>query len=31
VIQVVSRVERALLVELIEWRSLLQNMKMPRD
>ena len=31
VIQVVGRIERALLVELIEWRSLLQNRKMPRN
>ena len=31
VIQVVGRIERALLVELIEWRSLLQNRKMPRS
>ncbi len=31
VIQVVSRIERALLVELLEWRSLLQNTKMPRN
>jgi hypothetical protein len=31
VIEVVTKVERALLVELLEWRSLLQNMKMPRN
>lgn len=31
VTQVVERVERALLVELLEWRSLLQNMKMPKN
>ena len=31
VIDVVSKVERALLVELLEWRSLLQNRKMPRN
>jgi hypothetical protein len=31
VIQVVGRIERALLVELIEWRALLQNRKMPRN
>lgn len=31
VIQVVNRVERALLIELLEWRSLLQNTKMPRN
>ncbi len=31
VIQVVNKIERALLVELLEWRSLLQNTKMPRD
>jgi len=31
VIEVVSKIERALLVELLEWRSLLQNMKMPRN
>ena len=30
VVQVVSKIERALLVELLEWRSLLQNTKMPR-
>ena len=30
VMPVVSKVERALLVELLEWRSLLQNVKMPR-
>ena len=29
-IQVVNKIERALLVELLEWRSLLQNTKMPR-
>jgi hypothetical protein len=31
VIEVVSKIERALLVELLEWRSLLQNRKMPRN
>ena len=31
VIEVVSKIERALLVELLEWRSLLKNMKMPRN
>jgi hypothetical protein len=31
VIEVVNKIERALLVELLEWRSLLQNMKMPRN
>jgi len=31
VIQVVNKIERALLVELLEWRSLLQNTKMPRN
>jgi hypothetical protein len=31
VIQVVNKIERALLVELLEWRSLLQNTKMPRS
>ena len=31
VIEVVSKIERALLVELLEWRSLLRNMKMPRN
>jgi hypothetical protein len=31
VIGVVNKIERALLVELLEWRSLLQNMKMPRN
>ena len=31
VVQVVSKIERALLVELLEWRSLLQNTKMPRN
>ncbi len=31
VIEVVSKIERTLLVELLEWRSLLQNMKMPRN
>jgi hypothetical protein len=31
VIEVVDKIERALLVELLEWRSLLQNMKMPRN
>jgi hypothetical protein len=30
VTQVVNKIERALLVELLEWRSLLQNTKMPR-
>jgi hypothetical protein len=30
-IQVVNKIERALLVELLEWRSLLQNTKMPRN
>jgi hypothetical protein len=30
-LQVVDRVERALFVELLEWRSLLQNRKMPRS
>jgi len=29
--KVVSKIERALMVELLEWRSLLQNMKMPRN
>ena len=29
--QVVGKIERCLLVELIEWRSLLQNRKMPRN
>ncbi len=29
--RVVNKIERALLVELIEWRSLLQNLKMPRN
>ena len=31
VIKVVNKIERALLVELLEWRSLLQNTKMPRN
>jgi hypothetical protein len=31
VIQVVNNIERALLVELLEWRALLQNRKMPRS
>jgi hypothetical protein len=31
VIEVVTKIERALVVELLEWRSLLQNMKMPRN
>jgi hypothetical protein len=30
VIRVVNKVERVLLVELLEWRSLLQNTKLPR-
>lgn len=30
-IKIVSKIERALVVELLEWRSLLQNMKMPRN
>jgi hypothetical protein len=30
-LQVVERIERALFVELLEWRSLLQNRKMPRS
>jgi hypothetical protein len=30
-LQVVDRIERALFVELLEWRSLLQNRKMPRS
>jgi hypothetical protein len=30
VIRVVTKIERILLVELLEWRSLLQNKKMPR-
>ena len=29
--QVVNNIERALLVELLEWRALLQNRKMPRN
>ncbi len=29
IIEVVSKIERALLVELLEWRSLLQNTKLP--
>jgi hypothetical protein len=31
VIEVVSKIERALLAEMLEWRSLRQNMKMPRN
>jgi hypothetical protein len=31
VLQVVNKIERALLVELLEWRALLQNIKMPRN
>jgi hypothetical protein len=31
VVQAASKIERALLVELLEWRSLLQNRKMPRS
>ena len=31
VVHVVNKIERALLVELLEWRSLLQNSKMPRN
>ncbi|MGD0294546.1 MAG: hypothetical protein ABSB30_11865 [Terracidiphilus sp.] len=30
VLKVVCRVERALLVELLEWKSLVQNVKLPR-
>lgn len=30
VVRVVNKVERVLLVELLEWRSLLQNTKLPR-
>jgi hypothetical protein len=31
VVHLVNKIERALLVELLEWRSLLQNTKMPRN
>ncbi len=31
VMEVVAKVERALLVELLEWRALLQHRKMPRN
>ena len=30
VLQVAGRIERALLVELLEWKSLIRNMKLPR-
>ncbi|MGA7157347.1 MAG: hypothetical protein WBY53_10890 [Acidobacteriaceae bacterium] len=31
VIRAANKIERALLIELLEWRSLLQNTKMPRN
>jgi hypothetical protein len=31
VLKVAGRIERALLVELLEWKSLVRNVKLPRN